>query len=88
MNNSVNVNLVVDDYTNRVLGVVKEMYGLKDKGQALVKLAHMYGDDYIDRPVREEYAKKVLADTEAHFKKYGIRRKTKKDLNALFGVDQ
>ena len=85
---SVNVNLIIDDYTNRVLGVVKEMYGLKDKGQALVKLVHIYGDEYVDRPVKEEYAKQALADTEAHFKKYGVRRKTKKDLNTLFGVDQ
>ena len=86
--NNVNVNLVVDDYTNRVLGVVKEMYSLKDKGQALVKLAHMYGDEYIDRSVKEEYAKQALADTEAHFKKYGFRKMSKKELNELFGVDQ
>lgn len=84
---TVNVNLVIDDYTNRVLGVIKEMYGLKDKGQALVKFMHLHGEEYIEPQVREEYAKQVIEGCEAHFKKYGIRRMSEAELNKLFKVD-
>lgn len=31
------MNLKVKGYTSRVLGVVKEKYGLRDKGEAMVK---------------------------------------------------
>ena len=37
----VTVNLRVKGYTNRVLGVLKEMYGLNDKGKAMDKFAEL-----------------------------------------------
>ncbi|KKP82513.1 MAG: UvrABC system protein B [Candidatus Moranbacteria bacterium GW2011_GWF1_35_5] len=49
MGKTVTMNVKVKDYTNRVLGVVKEKYGLKDKGEALDKFAEIFGDDYIEK---------------------------------------
>ena len=82
----VNVNLTVDDYTNRVLGVVKEKYGLRDKGEALVKIAHSYGHDLVEEEVSEDYMKKMIERCDSHIKKYGYRKMTDKELDKLFGV--
>lgn len=82
----VNVNLIVDDYTNRVLGVVKEKYGLRDKGQALVKIAHVYGHDLVEEEVNEEAAKRIMGIHNHHMKKYGFRAMSEKELKKLFEV--
>ncbi|MFH0713868.1 MAG: hypothetical protein V1722_04905 [Candidatus Micrarchaeota archaeon] len=82
----VNVNLIVDDYTNRVLGVIKEKYGLKDKGEALCTFADMYGDDFVEREVREDAAKRIIESCDAHIKKYGYKGMSDKELMNLLGI--
>jgi len=62
MNKSVNVNLKISDYSNRVLGVVKEKYGYKDKSQALNKILDMYGADFVDKEIKEDVLKDFLAE--------------------------
>ncbi len=64
-----NLNVLVDEYTNRVLGVIKEKFGLKDKGEALNKFAHMYGSEYVDAEVREEVVRSILHMDEEYFAK-------------------
>lgn len=86
MKGKVNVNLVVDDYTNRVLGVIKEKYGLKDKGEALCTFADMYGDDFVEREVKEDAAKRILEIHNKHMKKYGFKSMTDQELKDLFEV--
>jgi len=61
LNKEVTLNLKISPYGNRVLGVVKEKYGFKDKSQALNKMLDMYGDEFVDREVREEVIKDVIA---------------------------
>ncbi|MEK6957601.1 MAG: antitoxin [archaeon] len=85
MAESVTMNVKVKNYTSRVLGVIKEKYGLRDKAQALDKFAELHGDEYVDREVREEYIQKLLKIEEEHFRKYPNRRMTDKELDALFG---
>lgn len=77
------VNLKVSDYTNRVLGVVKEKYGLRDKGEALDKFASEFGDDFVDAEVNEELVKEIIASTNKHIKKYGFRKMSYKELDEL-----
>lgn len=77
------LNLHVDDYTNRVLGVIKEMFGLKDKSQALKKFTEMYGEDFVQKEVRDEVAKSIISETEAHIKKYGMKKMSAKELDEL-----
>ena len=76
MSKSVTMNVKVNDYTSRVLGVVKEKYGLNDKGEALDKFAEMHGDEFVEKEVREEVIKEVIASTERHIKKYGFRSRS------------
>lgn len=85
MGDSVAINTKVKGYTSRVLGVVKEKYGLRDKGEALDKFAELFGDEFVDREATEEYVKKLLKIEEEHFKKHGNRRMSDKELDALFG---
>ncbi|MDD4983273.1 MAG: DUF2683 family protein [Candidatus ainarchaeum sp.] len=76
----VNVNLHIDDYTNRVLGVIKEKNGLKDKSQALMYFAKQYGSDLVDQEVKDEVIREVIQIEENHLKKYGLRAKSIKQL--------
>ena len=83
MGKTVTVNLKVDEYTNRVLGVVKEKYGLRDKGDALNRFAEMYGEEFVDREVKEEVVKEVIESCNRHIKKYGFRKMSIKELDKL-----
>lgn len=74
------MNIKVNNYTSRVLGVVKEKYGLKDKGQALDKFADIFGDEFVEHEVNEKVIKEVIESCERHLKKYGFRSRTVDEL--------
>ena len=79
-----NLNLTdTDEYTNMVLGVIKEMYGLKNKGEALNKFVHMYGRKFIEPRVKEEFIQEVIESCEEHMKKHPKRRMTLKELKDI-----
>ena len=86
MEKEVTMNVKVKDYTSRVLGVVKEKYGLRDKAQALDKFAELYGDEYVEKEATDEYVKKILKITEDHFRNHPNRRMTNKELDELCGL--
>ena len=83
MGREVTMNVKVKDYTNRVLGVVKEKYGLRDKGDALDKFAEMYGEEFVEPEVREEVVREVIESCDRHIKKYGFRKMSMKELDKL-----
>jgi len=87
MNREVTMNIKVKNYTSRVLGVVKEKYGLRDKGDALDKFAEMYGEEFVEPEVREEVVREVIESCDKHIKKYGFRSRTTKDLRKLIEAD-
>lgn len=77
----------VNDYTNRVLNVLKAKFGLKDKSEAINKLAELFGDEYVEKEANDQYVKKILETTERHMKKSGKRKMSLKELDALCGKD-
>jgi len=81
---TVNVNLRIDDYSNRVLGVIKERFGLKDKSQALMYLVKTTGNEYADEVVKDEYVAKILKIEQEHEKKYKGRTMSIDELDKLF----
>lgn len=83
MGKTLTMNIKVKDYTSRVLGVVKEKYGLRDKGDALDKFAEMYGGEFIEPEVREEVIREVIESCDRHIKKYGFRSRSVKDLRKI-----
>lgn len=76
----------LDEYTNRILNVLKAKFGLKDKSEAINKFAELYGDEVVEKEANDEYVKKVLDIADRHMKKYGRRKMTDKELDALFRV--
>lgn len=73
----------INDYTNRVLNVIKAKFGLNDKSQAINKFAEMYGEDLVEKEVRDEYIKEIIKIEKEHFKKYGYRKMSIKELDKL-----
>jgi len=49
----------LNDKTNRVVNIVKAMYDLKDKSQALNKMAEEYEHEILEMQLRPEYLKKL-----------------------------
>jgi hypothetical protein len=84
-NQLISARVELNDYTNRVLGVIKIKFGLKNKSEALNKFIELYGDDVIEKEVSDEYLKKVIAISEDHLKKHKNRRMTLQELNELCG---
>jgi len=76
----------IDEYTNRVLGVIKEKYGLKTKSDALNKFAYMYGEDFIDKEVKDNIVAEMKQAVQMHKKKYPNRRSNLEELDRLTGV--
>jgi hypothetical protein len=79
---SARVNL--NPYVNKVLGMVKLKYDLNDKSEAINKFVEMHGDDVVERDASSEYAKKIMKIADKHFKNYGRRKMSKKELDILF----
>lgn len=85
---AISMSIQVSDYTSRVLGVVKEKFGLKDKAEALDRFAEMFGDDFVEREVRDDVLKEMIAGCEAWEKKHKFKRKMAvKELDKLCGVN-
>ncbi len=82
-----NLNIKVNEYTSRVLGVIKEKFGLKDKGEALNKFTEMYGEEYADQEVKEEIVKEILRMDQEYFTKHPKGKSMSlKELDGLTGV--
>ncbi len=82
----VNANIQINNYTNRVLSVIKAKYGLNDKGEAVDWFIEKEGDKYVEKEVNEEILKELINNYEKYKKKYPKRRMTIKELDSLCGV--
>jgi len=76
----------MDDYTARVLDVIKGKFGLKNRSEALKKLALEAGNDYIELAPNEMVLKELDAIYENHKKKYGKRSMNDSELRKLLGL--
>ncbi|MEA3514150.1 MAG: DUF2683 family protein [Nanoarchaeota archaeon] len=83
----VSMNLHVSEYASRILGVIKEKFGLKDKSEALEKFADLFGEEFIDKEVKDEIVVDVIKSCEQHINKHGHRKMALKDLRKLCGVE-
>jgi hypothetical protein len=81
----VDARVSLNPYANRVLAVVKAKYDLQDKSEALNKFVEMYGPNEVEPEVKDSYVKKILAIEEKHFRKYGYRKMSDRELDRLFG---
>ena len=72
----------IKEKTNRILNILKAKYGLKDKSQAIDRMAEEYEQEILEPELRPEYiekAKKIM-------KEKPIRIGTPKDLRKMMGL--
>jgi hypothetical protein len=50
----------IDDEANKVINLLKAQYGLKDKSQAINKMAKQYKEIVLESEVKPEYVRKLL----------------------------
>jgi len=55
----ISARVLLTDYSNRVLGVIKAKYNLKDKSEALNKFIDIYGTNEVEPELKEEYLEKL-----------------------------
>lgn len=83
MEKMISARVELDDYSNRVLGIIKIKFGLKDKSEALNKFIELYGEEIMEKGASEEYIKKIIDITKKHFEKYGNKKMTLQQLDKL-----
>lgn len=49
----------IDDHTNRILNIIKAKYGLKDKSEAIIKMAEEYEEMVLEPELKPEYVEKL-----------------------------
>ena len=76
----------MDNYTARVLDVIKGKFGLKNRSEALQKLALEAGNDYIELAPNEMVLKELDAIYEGHKRKHGNRKMSDAELKKLLGL--
>lgn len=81
---AINLRLEIWDYTNRVLGVIKEKFGLKDKSEALNKFAEIFGEQFVEKEVKAELVKEMVEECSKWEKEHRFKRKMSvKELDRL-----
>ena len=61
----------INENTNRLLNILKAKYGLKDKSQAINKMAEKYEQEILEPELRPEYVEKIKKiQKHGKFKKY------------------
>ena len=78
--------LEMDEYTARVLDVVKGKFGLKNRSEALNRLTKECGSIYVDPQPNELALRELDVIYEDHKKKHGNRKMNDKELKVLLGI--
>lgn len=76
----------MDEYTVRVLDVIKGKFGLKNRNEALQKLILETGSDYVEPAVNEAALQELDAIYEFHKKKHGNKKMNNTELKSLLGL--
>ena len=73
----------LDEYTVRVLDVIKGIHGLKSREEAFIKFTHEFGGAYVKQAVNEDVLKEMDMVLAEHKAKYGKRKMSMKELDKL-----
>ena len=61
----------INEKTNRILNILKAKYGLKDKSQAIERMAEEYEEQLLEPELKPEYVEKIRKiETKGKFTKY------------------
>ncbi|NQZ85682.1 MAG: DUF2683 family protein [Nanoarchaeales archaeon] len=76
----------LDDYSTRVLDVVKGKYGLKNRNDALNKFILEFGSEFVEVPINEDYLIELDKQSIEHMQKYPNRKMTLNEVDDLLGL--
>lgn len=76
----------LDEYTVKVLDVVKGRHGLKNRNEALRTFVREYGDDYAEFRIGPKTAREIERTFNEHMRKHPNRRMTDEQLRKLLGI--
>lgn len=85
-NHTISARVELDEYSNKVLSMIKAKYGLKDKSDAINKFVEIYGEEIVEKEASEEYVKDMINGVKEHFKKCGNKTMSLKELDVLCEV--
>ena len=77
----------LNDYTTRVLDVIKGKYGLKNRNEALNRFVKEYGEIFVEPRIDEKYLIELDNIIREHEKKYGKKSMSEDELDQLLGID-
>jgi len=77
----------LDDYTMRVLDIIKGKFGLKNRSEALKKFAQEHGTDYLEPQPNLQVLRDLDAIYEKHVKNHPNRTMTQKELKKLLSLE-
>ena len=60
----------INENTNRLLNILKAKYGLKDKSQAIEKMAEKYEEEILEPELRPEYIEKIKKIRKGKYHKF------------------
>ncbi len=81
------MSITVNEYTGKVLGVIKEKFGLRDKAEALNRFSEMFGEEFVEKEVSEDVLNQMIEDCEKWEQKHKFKRKMPlKELDRLCGI--
>ena len=81
--NFISARVELEEYSNKVLSVIKAKYGLNDKSEAINKLIELCGENFVEKQANDDHVKKVISIANSHSKKYGNRKMSLQELDRL-----
>ena len=76
----------LNEYTTRVLDVVKGKFGLKNRSEALNKMALEFGNEFVEQTPNEDVLRELDAISQKHKKKYGMKAMKDSELKELLDI--
>ena len=71
----------INQRTNRLLNIIKAKYGLKDKSEAIDKMAEQYNDEILEPELRPEYVEKIRKlEKNGKFKRYSSVKELREEI--------
>jgi len=71
----------INQRTNRLLNIIKAKYGLKDKSEAIDKMAEQYNEEILEPELRPEYVEKIKKlEKNGKFKRYSSVKELREEI--------
>ncbi len=71
----------INERTNRILNILKAKYGLKDKSQAIERMAKEYEENLLEPALKPTYVEKIRnIESKGKFSKYATMKQLRDEI--------